>query len=68
MFNNGSERYIAADKGKSDGKYLNLIFDVYNKKWKTDGICGTLTTYGNTSFTQCGTFFVIRRIKKDARR
>ena len=27
MFNNGSERYIAVDKGKSDGKYLNLIID-----------------------------------------
>lgn len=68
MFDNGSERYIVADKGKSDGKYLNLIFDVYNKKWKTDGICGTLTAAGNKGSTACGTFFVIRRIKNDAKR
>jgi hypothetical protein len=49
-------------------KIEKLIYDVYNKKWKLDGICGTLTAAGNKGSTACGTFFVIRRIKKDAKR
>jgi len=36
----------------------NNCYDSYNKKIKTDGICGTLTTRGNTSNTHCGTYFV----------
>lgn len=36
-----------------------LIYDVYNERWKNNGITGTLTTHGNMSFAQCGTFLVI---------
>ena len=38
---------------------LDNVYDVYNHKLKTDGICGTITTMGNTSFIHCGTFLVI---------
>lgn len=36
-----------------------IIFDMYNKKQITNGICGTLTSNGNTSSTHCGTFGII---------
>lgn len=34
-------------------------YDVYNKKMRTDGCTGTLTTRGNTSSNHCGTFGVL---------
>lgn len=32
--------------------------DVYNRKMKTDGICGTLTATGGSTMNHCGTFCV----------
>lgn len=43
------------------------IFDMYNHNEIKTGICGTLTTNGNTSTTHCGTFGVMEnnyRIRK----
>jgi DNA (cytosine-5)-methyltransferase 1 len=34
------------------------LFDMYNHKQITNGICGTITADGNTSATHCGTFGV----------
>lgn len=39
------------------------VYDTYNKKMRTDGNCGTLTT--NTNVTGCGVFMVIENEKTD---
>lgn len=37
---------------------LDLIYDVYNKRWKFDGISGTITASCGSS-TACGCMYVI---------
>lgn len=35
------------------------VYDMHNKSVRDDGLCGTLTSSGNTSTTHCGSFGVI---------
>ena len=35
------------------------VYDMHNKSVRNDGLCGTLTSNGNTSTTHCGSFGVI---------
>lgn len=44
-------------RAQSHGNQPKVI-DAYNKRELKNGICGTLTTLGNTSVTHCGTFLV----------
>ena len=51
----------------ADNAVCENVYDFYNNKLKSDGVCGTLTTRGNTNFSSCGTFGIIEpqyRIRK----
>ena len=46
--------------GQREPKIIKpIVYDMYNKKQITNGICGTLTAHGNTSSTHCGTFGIV---------
>lgn len=40
------------------------VYDMYNKSVRDDGLCGTLTSNGNTSTTHCGSFGVMIPVKE----
>lgn len=51
----------------ADNAVCENVYDFYNNKLKSDGVCGTLTKHGNTNFSVCGTFGIIEpqyRIRK----
>lgn len=41
------------------------VYDMHNKSVRDDGLCGTLTSNGNTSTTHCGSFGVIIPVSND---
>ena len=41
------------------------VYDMHNKSVRDDGLCGTLTSSGNTSTTHCGSFGVIIPVSND---
>ena len=41
------------------------VYDMHNKSARDDGLCGTLTSSGNTSTTHCGSFGVIIPVSND---
>lgn len=41
------------------------VYDMHNKSARDDGLCGTLTSNGNTSTTSCGSFGVIIPVSND---
>lgn len=43
------------------------VYDMYNHSLRNDGICGTLTSNGNTSTTHCGSFGVIIPVKENSK-
>ncbi|MCF2641173.1 DNA (cytosine-5-)-methyltransferase [Roseburia hominis] len=40
------------------------VYDMYNKSVRDDGLCGTLTSNGNTSTTHCGSFGIMLPVKE----
>ena len=48
-----------ANKGQDRHGVGISIYDMHNNTIKKDGICGTLTSNGNTSTTHCGSFGVM---------
>lgn len=43
---------------------LSDVYDVYNRKMKTEGICGSITA-STGGITSCGSFFVIEEIRNE---
>lgn len=44
---------------QKDNLVMERLVDLYNSRIREDGLCGTITSNGNTSSTHCGTFGVI---------
>lgn len=62
-------KYYGISRRKSSGNGVveleridseDVLYDFYNGKVLEDGLCGTITANGNTSFTHCGTFVIVR--------
>jgi len=49
----------------SQDRHGVAVYDLYNKKLRKDGICGTLTSNGNTSTTHCGSFGIMQEPKEN---